>query len=219
DFRGAFVRGLGTFDARGLLPIPMPGWQVSYSGLGKWPLLSRLVQNATLRHGYNADFSTDYRQNPIAQDPNHTIPLADYQTHYTLPSYEVGGIRINERFQPFIGVDLTWKGRLQTNFAWNRSNAYSLSTSTFEIGENKTSELTFTSTFQQQGMKLPFLRNRLNNRISLSLTVSYATISDKRYLLKNALIGSTRETFVLEEILSSEEYVKRLTASNRLTLT
>ena len=42
-------------------------------------------------------------------------------------------MRINERYQPFVGIDLTWKGRLQTNVAWNRSNAYSVSTSTFAL--------------------------------------------------------------------------------------
>ena len=219
DFQSAFMRGLGTFDARGLLPIPMPGWQVSYSGMSKWPILNRLVQNATLRHGYSADYSTNYQQNPLSADTTRTFNLSGRQIEYTVPDYEVGGLRVNERYQPFIGVDLTWKGRFQTNIAWNRSNAYSVSTSTFAIGENKTSEVSFTGTFQQQGMRLPFLRNRLNNRISFSLTVAHATISDKQYYLRNALNDSGPKGLTLDDILTNEQYVKRLTESSRLSVT
>lgn len=221
DFQRSFLRGLATFDTRGLLPVPLPGWQVSYSGLNKWPVLNRLVQSATLRHGYSADYSTDFRQNPLSAEATRTFDLGRRKIEYPVPTFEVGGIRVNERYQPLIGLDLTWKGRLQTNIAWNRSNAYTLSTSTFEIGENKTSEITFSGSFQQQGLSLPFIKNRLNNRISFTLTLARATLSDKRYYLRNALVGSDTEgpNFDVSRILTDDQYVKALSASTRLTVT
>ena len=220
DFQNTFISGLGTIGERGLLPFPMPNWQVSYTGISKWPLIRSLVQNASIRHGYSSDYSTDYRQVPSSGEAARNFDLAGRRITFTMPSEEVGGIRINERYQPMIGLDLSFKGRLQTNFAWNTSTSYSLSTSNFEVGENKTSELSLTTSYQQQGMTIPFFGKRLNNRVSLSLTVSRTRLSDQRFLMTRGIIDAvTREDFVLEEAISVEKgNVNSITASTRVTV-
>ncbi len=222
DFRQAFTSGLGPVDARGLLPFPMPGWNVNYSGLSSWPLLRSLTQSLTLRHGYSADYSADFRTNTLAAggDSLGTFDLGPQRIQFALRDVDVGTIRVNERFQPLIGVDISWKGRIQTNIAFNRSNAYSLSTSNFEVSQNKTNEFSFTASFQKTGLKLPFFGGkRLNNRVSFSLTVSRSQTSDQRFLLRRALIDAIQrgESFVLSDALEGDN-VSLVTAHTRLTI-
>jgi cell surface protein SprA len=216
DFRETFLFGLGTVDGRGFLPFPMPNWQVTYSGLGNWPLIRALVQSASLRHGYSSDYTTDYRQNLLTDVRN--FDLGRHRINFTMPLDEVGAMRINERFQPVIGVDLSLVGRVQTNVAWNKSTAYSLSTSNFEVSQNETSEITFTTSFQKQGMTLPFFGNRLNNRVSMSLTVSRATLADQRFSIRRGLVDAiTSDDFVLADAMAGDN-VSVVTASTRITV-
>jgi len=218
DFRETYLSGLGTVDGRGFLPFPMPNWQVTYSGIGNWPLIRSLVQSASLRHGYSSDYTTDFRQNPIADNVLRDFDLGGHRIHFTIPLDEVGAMRINERFQPVVGLDLSFEGRLQTNVAWNKSTSYSLSTSNFEVSENETSEITFTTSYQKQGMTLPFFGKRLNNRVSLSLTVSRSTLGDQRFSIRRGLVDAiTSPDFVLSDALEGDN-VSIVTASTRVTV-
>ncbi len=217
DFRESFLSGLGTIGGQGFLPVPMPNWQVTYSGIGSWPLIRSLVQNASLRHGYSSDYTTDFRQNPLSGNNLRDFDLAGHRINFRLPTDEVGGVRINERYQPVIGLDLSFRGRLQTNVAWNKSTAYSLGTSNYEVSQNETSEITFTTSYQKQGMTLPFLGKRLNNRISVSLTVTRSTLADKRFSIRRGLVDAiTSPDFVLSDVLRGDN-VSVVTASTRLT--
>jgi cell surface protein SprA len=219
DFRQAFLFGRNTLDSRNLLPFPFPNWTVSYAGLGKWPLLRRLVQNATLRHSYSADYSNDFATNTIAEaGAVASFPLGATQIEYLAPRYVTNSVRLNERYQPFLGVDLTWKGNLQTNVSWNRSNTWSLSASNLEVSENKTNDLSATINFQKTGLKLPFIRNKLQNRASIGLTVTRSQTSDQRYLLKRALEqAAINPDFVAADALTGDN-ILRVTGHNRLTL-
>lgn len=196
DFRTTFTSGFGPLDSRGLLPFPMPNWTINYTGLSQWPLFRNLVQSLTVRHGYNADYSSDFRTNTasVGSDSLSTFPLGPQLIQFSIPGVQAGTIRINERFQPLVGFDVGWKGNFQTNIAWSRSNTYSLSTSNFEVSQNKTNELSLTASFQKTGLKIPFLGGkRLNNRVSFSLTVSRSTTSDQRFSLKRALTAAAQD--------------------------
>src|SRR5690606_17598267 len=131
-------------------------------------------------------YGTNYRVQPLTADSIRAFNIGGQQIVFTMPSNEVGNIRVNERFQPLIGVDFNFKNRFQTSVAWNKSTSYSLSTTNFEVAENGTSELTFSASYQRQGMKLPFLR-KLNNRISFNLTVSRASLSDQRFSIRRGI--------------------------------
>lgn len=218
DFQQTYMAGLGTVDANGLLPFPMPNWQVTYSGMGNWPILRHLVASATVRHGYSSDYGTDYKVQPLSSDSMRAFPLGENDIIFSVPTHDVGGIRVNERFQPLIGVDFSFKGRLQTSIAWNKSTSYSLSTTNFEVAENETSEMTFTASYQRQGMKLPFFK-KLNNRINLSLTVSRATLLDQRLSIRRGIVDylSRPDAFVLEEALRGDN-ISPISASTRVTV-
>ena len=220
DFRNSFVSGLGPVDARGYLPFPMPGWLVNYTGLSNFPLLRRITQSVTVRHGYSADYATSYRSIGALDETGQTeIPFNGQTILYSVPEFQAEGVRINERFQPLIGFDVTWRGQVQTGIQWNKSNAYALSTSS-EVNQQKTSELSLTVSYQKQGIRLPFFDRRLNNRFTFNLTASRSTSDDRRFLLQNALrekasVGAGAPTPTLLEAISGEP----INASTRLRVT
>ncbi len=187
DFRSSYTNRLGTVGGRSILPFPLPTWVVNYSGLGRLPLLRRFVQSASLRHGYNGDLSADFRSNSLSSTQE--FPLAGNLIRFAPEETEFTNVRVNKSFTPLVGLDLTWKGRFQTNLAWNKRSAYSLSTSNFDVSENETNEFTLTANYQKTGLKLPFMGGRkLNNRASLQLTISRAKTLDQRYRLREALV-------------------------------
>ncbi len=218
DFQDTFLSGLGTVDTRGFLPFPMPGWQVTWSGIGQWPIIRNLVTNASIRHGYSSDYATDYRRNVISNDSTRSFALGGQQIVFTIPEDEIGSIRVNERFQPLIGLDLSFKGNFQTNIAWEKSTSYVLSTTNFEVSENNNSQITVTANYSRSGMKLPFLK-KINNRISFSLSMSVANLSDRRLLLRRALTDyiDRPEEFVVGDALEGDN-VSVISSSKRYTV-
>jgi cell surface protein SprA len=199
--------------------MPRPNWTLTYSGLGDWPIIRALTRSVTLRHGYSGDYSADYSTNTAfgGADSVNVLDLGPRRIVSAIPQYQTGSVRINERYQPLIGVDVGWKGSVQTNFSLNRSNAFSLSTSNFEVSESRTSELSFTASWQKQGMKLPFLK-RINNRINLSVTVSQSKTEDQRLRLRRALeTAVTDPDFVLADALTGDN-ISLVTAHTRTTI-
>ncbi len=199
DFISSFVTGSGTLDGKGFLPLPMPSWTVAYTGLSEWPIIRRLVNSASLRHGYSAEYATDFRTNAaaFAADPLSTFNLGNQLVTFRLPYYEAGAIRINERFSPLVGVDMSL-GRMNTTVSWNKSSTYSLSPTTASVSDMNTNEIAVTASYQRQGLRLFFMPGRrLNNRIGLSLTGAYAKTQDLTYNLNKAItdaIASYRQS-------------------------
>jgi cell surface protein SprA len=223
-FKKAFTTSFGSIGGQNI-PFPLPGWNVNYTGFGNWPIIRKLVQSATIRHGYTADYSSDFRTNSLAAAvaPNDTSLVFAFvpgtNISYVVPRTEAGAVRINQRYQPFIGVDLNWKGRVQTNIAWNKSTSYSLSTSNYEISESSTNELTVSANFQKVGLRIPLLGKKLNNRVSIGLSVSRSVTLDQRFLMQKALatVAAAGSSFDLAEALSGD-LVSVITAHTRLSM-
>ncbi|MDX1739712.1 MAG: cell surface protein SprA, partial [Rhodothermales bacterium] len=223
-FKDAFTTSFGSLGRQDV-PFPLPGWNVNYTGFGNWPIIRKLVQSATIRHGYTADYSSDFRTNSLAAAvaPSDTSLVFAFipgtNISYVVPRTETGAVRINQRYQPFIGVDLNWKGRIQTNVAWNRSTSYSLSTSNYEISESSTNELTISANFQKVGLRIPFFGKKLNNRISLGLSLSRSVTLDQRFLMQKALTAAATAggDFDLNEALTGD-LVSVITSHTRLSM-
>ncbi|HEX9659198.1 MAG TPA: hypothetical protein VGA18_02820 [Rhodothermales bacterium] len=220
DFRGAFSNSLGTVGANGFMPFPLPGWSVTYTGLTGWPLFSLFAQSVTLRHSYNATYDSDYRTNAKAgvdedgnpvNAPPITLQTADRPRSitYVIPELEQGSVRINERFQPLVGLDLTIKGGVQSSVTYSKSKSVSLSTGNADVNENSTSDWSFRTSFSKRGMRIPIItKSRLQNTVRFTLTVSSAKSVERRFRLKSDLEDFLRnntdsETFLSPQLIQS----------------
>ncbi|MDE2731391.1 MAG: cell surface protein SprA [Bacteroidota bacterium] len=212
DFQASYL----SFGSSGLLPFPLPGWTVSYSGISNWPLIRWLARSATLRHNYGADISTDFRSNLRGGEPD-VFRLADGPLiAFEIPHIEVDAARINERFQPLVAVDMSFRGNIQTSVAWNTSNIFALSTTNNVVTETSTSELSFTASYSTTGLRLPFVSRRLSNRLNFSLTLSRSVNDDRSYFIRRAMEAAISEPDFDFARALEEPFVDILTSTTRL---
>ncbi len=200
----------------GNMPFPLPGWSLSYSGIANWPLIRRIFQNATLRHSYASSFSADFRSNLRGGQPDNFYLGEGPLIAFTIPQEEVDAVRINERFQPLIAVDLSFRGNIQTSIAWNKTNSYSLSTTNNVVNENRSNEISLTASWAKSGLRLPFLGRTLNNRINFSLSLSRIANDDRSFYIRRAMeVAAVDPEFNVSDVLE-EPYVDVLTSTSRI---
>jgi cell surface protein SprA len=187
DFRDTYLSGTGPIGQRGTLPLPLPNWTINYSGIGQWPIVQSVAQSVSLRHSYSTQYQSGFRSVATSSETQ-SVTVGGQTLEYASPDFRIGGTTVDERFQPLIGLNVSWIGGLQTSVEWAVTNRYDLSTSSLEVVERTERELSLTASFQQRGLKfeLPLL-GRINNRISLDLTLKRAIENEQRYNLRRAL--------------------------------
>lgn len=130
--------------------IPIPDWRISFDGLGNLPFIKKFVEKVTINHSY----SSSYSLNSFTNNSNFNFDLfnlsgfsdAIYTTNGNfIPQYEASGVLISEKFVPFIGIDIKWKGTLSTRFEYKRSRDLFLSFSNSQIRQRHTNGLTIGS--------------------------------------------------------------------------
>ncbi|MEM8560558.1 MAG: hypothetical protein AAGG50_22260, partial [Bacteroidota bacterium] len=124
DFRSALTSSFGSFGPNGFFALPLPNWSVSYNGLGNWPLFSLIAQQVTLRHGYSATYDLNYRSDARAFEnagftETETIDGSVFQVPVDARQSE--SVRLNERFQPLVGFNMTLRGGIQADINFTRS--------------------------------------------------------------------------------------------------
>ena len=204
DFQSVFARGAGSFGPRGIFSIPVPGWDITYSGLNSWPLLRRFTQQVTLRHNYSATseadyssfFATDNQPRPVTIGSGAeatTFSLAAPAGVAGVGSSEANVVTVNERFQPLLGASVGIRGGIQADVTWNRSNLYTLQTTSNQLTQKAIEDVQVQLSYAKTGLRLLGLR-RLNNNLRLTMTASLATdqtyIRDLRRDLTTLLAGT-----------------------------
>ena len=219
DFRDGYLTGFGTVGSRGILPFPMPGWKVTYSGLSNWPLIRSITRSATLNHGYNATYKTSYNSLSTAGEETQ-FSVGTNTLTFLQPDFEINQASISERYQPLVGVSLSWQGNLQTDVDWNLSNTAALSTTNLSVQETESSEIVLRATYRKRGLDIPFLPiGRLNNQISFTLTVSRAVNDERSFSIRRALTDAADSGFSYDPAQATEgDNVSIQVQTTRLTV-
>ena len=233
DFRSAFLTGIGSIGRGGFTAFPLPNWSITYSGISDWPILRALTQSATLRHGYSATYDVGFRSNPLEGTLNEeTLSLPDGTLRFVSdsPLLEANTVRVSERFQPLVGLNLGFKGGIQTDINFISSESYALTPTIPSVNQLQTQEVSVRLSFNKTGFRipLPFLRSRrLNNNLRFSLILSRATNTARRFELRDdleqSISGEVGETFLNPQgeltIRTSVEPQLSYTLSNQVTAT
>jgi len=195
DFRDAFLTGGGSIAGHGFVPFPMPGWTVRYSGLSDWPLIESVTENVSLNHGYNATYETGFNSNTRSGDTT-SVPVVGQSFRRIEAGFKPQSVRIQEQFQPLIGVDITWPWDLQTSIEWSQSVSTALR-GVDAVVERKTGELSGRVSYSRRGLRIPFFA-RIENRIQLSLTLSRSVSDERTYFVESALQQAEQANFNFE---------------------
>lgn len=125
----AFVSGYTGQSASGislgaLRDIPIPGWNVRYTGLMKLQFFKDKFKRFSLRHAYKSSYSINaYRSNfEYDRDPNGLDAAGNFQ-----PKTIVSNVNLVEQFNPLIMVDFELKNSFQIKAEVKKDRALSLS--------------------------------------------------------------------------------------------
>jgi cell surface protein SprA len=139
--------------------LPKPNWSLTYNGLNKIGGLEKLFSNVTIRHGYHSTLSMNsFNTALLFQDPFRTgYPFFTNAEGDYIPFFLVPNITIEERFDPLIGVDMTFTNQLGIRFEYSRSRTLSLSLIDYQLAEDHTTDVNFGFNWRRKGM--PLLKN------------------------------------------------------------
>ncbi len=227
DFASELARGAGGFGPSGLFALPLPNWNVTYSGLEKLPLVRIVAQQVTLQHGYSSTSQTEYAtflggsarevQDPLGGGFVFRSAAADGAQSFD----EATALTVSERFQPLIGVNLGLKGGIQTSLTLNRSHIYSLQTASAQFSEKNVGDVRVDFSYAKTGLRLLGLR-RLNNNIRFTLTALVANDETTRRTLQQDVLRLLQGTELDEPTSQSTQRIQispqiSYTISNQVT--
>ncbi|GHT66582.1 hypothetical protein FACS189452_02710 [Bacteroidia bacterium] len=118
-----------------LSQLPLPNWQVTYSGLSNIKALKQVIKSANLTHSYKSIYTignfatnTNYLEDTDFHDG--TNDFGDFYTQYS-----VSNVSLTENIV-LGGIDITWLMGLQTRFEVKKNRRVELSMSNNQIIEN-----------------------------------------------------------------------------------
>jgi cell surface protein SprA len=199
--------------------IPLPNWNINYTGLTKIPKLSKRFTSIALTHTYTSTYSigsfsssTLYGYDYIRPDFDIDRQMAAGQGVFNddsllLPVYLMDQINIRENFGPFIGINIKTKGKLSYRLEYKRSRSLTFAFSNIQLREDISNDITFGFGFAKSGTKLPFkvrgrdkiLDRELNVRLDLSIKDNKAY---QRVLDENSIITAGNMNFQIRPTAS-----------------
>lgn len=181
--------------------IPLPNWNITYTGLTRSPLMTKYFNKFDITHSYVSTSTVSGVQSNLTQFSN--PPTTDVNGNivtdtngdpsdgvdgngnlYSANTY--GAVTIIEAFSPLIGIDATLRNNMQFRFQYNRDRLSSLSLSNYSVTEDYGSEFIFGFGYIINDVKLKMrymgkrktLSGDINLRADLSIRDNEISIRD-----------------------------------------
>ncbi len=136
--------------------FPIPNWQISYSGLGKIPLLSDIFASLDLRHGYRSTYTvSSYSSLLQYQTTDGAVSSRDANNDF-LPLYQFSQVTIFEQFVPLLGVDMRFKNNVTATVEYRQSRTLALSLSNSQLSQQNEDVLVFGFGYKTKNFRFPF---------------------------------------------------------------
>jgi cell surface protein SprA len=172
--------------------IPLPNWKITYNGLTKIKFFQNLFSSFSLSNGYTCTYSIGSFSNNLnfsgtTVDGNTVPTYIDPVTGSFVSFYEIPMVMITEQLAPLIGLNMTWKNGLITNFEYDFSRTLGFSFLNNQLAETETEQITLGLGYRWKRFPIPFkihgLKKRLNNDLELRCDVSYTNNTAITYQL------------------------------------
>ncbi|MCC6396710.1 MAG: cell surface protein SprA [Bacteroidetes bacterium] len=146
---------------------PRVNWSFRWDGLEKLPLFAGFVNRLSVDHAYNSNYTRQYQNRPGGGGER------------------TDGQRVMYGFSPLIAANFTfkelWKGSFGANMRYNTTTSYDLATSSRNIVEALSREISVTASYSRRGFEIPFFGLSLNNDIDVSFSYSVTKNSRLTY--------------------------------------
>ncbi|MXV37509.1 cell surface protein SprA [Flavobacteriaceae bacterium Ap0902] len=190
--------------------IPLPNWNITYSGLSNNPWIAKRFDRVQLSHNYTSSYTVsgvtsnlDRFSQGVSVDNG--IPVSGLDGNgnlYSLNQY--GAVTMMEAFAPLVGLDLTLRNSLQLRAQYNKDRIVSLSMSNYTLTEDYGDEYIVGLGYILKGMKLNMrymgkkktLEGDVNFRLDFALRDNQTTI--RRILEDESQIMGGQNIFSLK---------------------
>lgn len=174
----AFIEGMESIPLISKIPgladvmqyIPRPNWSVSWSGLEKFSVFEGIAKKVSLNHAYQSSYYESWKINPDG--------IQETQSQ-----------KISYGFNPLIGVNLTFDtilgGDLSGSVKYSTKSTYDLGSSTRNITETFTKDISITASYRKAGFELPLFGVNLKNDLEFSFSFSTGQNSVIVYEMEN----------------------------------
>ncbi|RYZ99762.1 MAG: cell surface protein SprA, partial [Sphingobacteriaceae bacterium] len=172
--------------------IPIPNWQLNYSGLSRIPFLSQLFDSFDIRHGYRSSYNVNgyttllqYGVDPI----NGMVNTKDIDGDF-LPFYQFSQVTILEQFVPLFGVDARFKNSMTANFEYRKSRSLALSLLNSQLAQQTEDIVVLGFGYRTTKFRFPFglfKTKKDNNDMNFKLDVA---LRDNKTLIYRADVES-----------------------------
>lgn len=162
---GAFITTYAARDPRTanidvFKTVPLPNWQLNYSGLSKLPGMKDIFQDFSIRHAYKNTLTvSSFRTNLDYEENNFGVPTQlrqDTSSYYT--KLEIPTVSVNESFSPLIGINLKTKKGLDLSIDYSKSRQLNMNSSlNGQLNENKSTSYTIKAGYIVKNVYLKFL--------------------------------------------------------------
>jgi cell surface protein SprA len=156
--------------------VPVPNWQLTYSGLGRMAFFQDLFDSFDIRNGYQSSYIvSNYNTLLQYQETNGASSARDVNNDF-LPLYQFSQITILEQFVPLLGIDIRFKNNVTTSFEYRKTRSLSLSLLNSQLTQQNEDVVTFGLGYQTKDFRFPFglfqnfiLKNDIKFRLDFAL--------------------------------------------------
>jgi cell surface protein SprA len=171
--------------------IPIPNWDIRYSGLARVPFLSDIFESVDLKDGYRSTYTIgNYTTLLQYTQSNGYVNSRDLNNDF-LPLYQFSSITIFEQFVPLLGVDVRFKNNITANAEFRQSRALSLSLSNSQLSQQNEKDIVFGFGYKTRNFRFPFgmfSGTKLNN--DLTFKVDFSLRDNKTLIYQADVAGS-----------------------------
>ncbi len=207
----------GSIGLSNFPKIPLPNWQITYTGLSKISALKNIITSFTIMHKYASVYSINsYMRNQAYELGDDGFSYVRNTLNDFIAEQDIALVSIREELSPLIHVDIGWYNNLSTRAEWIKNRTVSLSLSNNQVTELRTNEYVFGAgyTFREIPLIFRFAQNNSKNvKTTLRLRADLSIREDITILRKIIL----EETDVAAQV-SSGQYTFSLKASADYTV-
>ena len=198
----------------GTVKIPLPGWQIDYTGLARMKVFAKKFSSITLSHKYSSQYLIGSYASQNIYNANFVTPTSNFYdsgkvpdsinaSGQLVPVYIINGVLVTEAFAPFIGFNARTKNKFRYRLTYSRSRTLNMSVSNAQLTESYNNSWQVGFGFARSGIPIPkFLTggNKVNLKNELNVDVNF-TINDmityQRKFLENTTVtaGNTNVQF------------------------
>ncbi|HWZ21202.1 MAG TPA: cell surface protein SprA, partial [Cytophagaceae bacterium] len=182
--------------------IPLPNWNITYSGLSRLSFFQGLFSSVQLTHGYSSLYSVGSYQSALIYGDGFIKPEFTPEkggvkgdsvnsSGIIIPIYAYADVSIREQYGPLIGISLKSKGKTTYKFEYRRGRNLTLSLSNAQIREDINQDFVFGISYMKSGVNLPKFQGRktvLKNQLTMNFNM---TVRDTRSYQRQLDQGST----------------------------